>query len=180
MNTFISQNTTNLIRNIGLIALLLVSFQSEALAKKTLLEENGVHKVQIEKGAEINVHVAVTDIEQAQGLSGVKKEDFATNQAVLFYYPDDGQRQFWMPDTHFNLDIFFLDKDLKVLNVERNVPAHPGMTEPPPIARTGLYTCRYVLELRADSDLAKKIKKGTVLKWLGQKSLSEIGSKTRP
>lgn len=180
MNTFISQNTANLIRNIGLISVLVGVLCTPSFAKFTLLEKNGVHKVEIAKGAEILVQVAVSELEQAQGLSGVKSEDFSANQAVLFYYPDDGQRQFWMPDTHFNLDIFFLDKDLKVLEVDRNVKAHPGMKEPPPIARTGLYLCRYVLEMRADSDLSKKIKKGAKLKWLGQKSLSEIGSKTHP
>jgi len=113
-----------------------------------------------EKGKEIRTVLAISKKNKDQGLSGIKKNSFKKDQAMLFYYKKDGMRKFWMPNTYFNLDIFFLDSKLEVKYIERNVPHHPGFSEPPTIYRTKVYFSRHVLEMRSDSDLAKKIQPG--------------------
>ena len=87
--------------------------------------------------------------------------------------------KFWMPNTYFDLDLFFLDKNFKVLKVLRKVPAHPGLETPPPIFRAKPFFCRHVMEMRADSPLAAEIYEGTTLQWVGRPDLSEIESKIR-
>jgi uncharacterized membrane protein (UPF0127 family) len=69
-----------------------------------------------------------------------------------------------MPNTYTDLDIFFLDSNYKVLHVERKVPAHPGMAEPPAIARTPNIYATHVLELKASSALSQEIKVGETLR----------------
>ena len=84
-----------------------------------------------------------------------------------------------MPNTYFNLDIIFLDRQLKVLAIERNVPAHPGMQEPPMIYRTKNYYAHHVLEIRADSPLSQEIQVGSQIGWNAKISLSETESHIR-
>ena len=79
-----------------------------------------------------------------------------------------------MPDTYFDLDIFFLDKDYVVLHIERKVKHHPGRSEPPAIARTPPIFSRHVLELKAASELSQLIKKGDKLKLVGNLNLLQI------
>ena len=122
---------------------------------------------------QIKVHLAVTEQAQKKGLSGVKSEDFKADQGMLFCFTKEEIKVFWMPDTRFNLDIFFLSNDLTVLDIERNMPSYPGFANPEKIPRTRPIKARYVLEMRADSPLAKKITKGIKLIWSHSKDLNQ-------
>ena len=113
-------------------------------------------------GEKLDLIIAKTSKEHSQGLSGIKKDEFPKNKGMLFYYESDDFRQFWMPNTHFDLAIAFLDKNFKVLSVESHVPHHPSTKEP--IPRTGTYWCRHVLEVRSDSEFAKLLRPGITLK----------------
>ena len=135
-------------------------------------------KILLPSGLVLSTQLAITIEEQQQGLSGVASKDFKSDQAMLFVYKQTGMRSFWMRDTYFNLDIIFLNKDLKVLAIAKNLPAHPGDKEPPPIHRTSPVWARHVLEVRADSPAAREIKTGMVLKWASKISLSQIISNT--
>ena len=122
-------------------------------------------QLQLPTGENVDIEIVTSVPDQTKGLSGRKVNTFPKNRGMLFLYQKDGPRQFWMPNTYFDLDIFFLDKNYKILAVERKVKAHPGRDTPPPIARTKVHYCRHVLELRADSKISKKIKVGSTLKW---------------
>jgi len=101
--------------------------------------------------------------EVTRGLSGVSPKDFKDDQGLLFFFPELGSRSFWMPDTYFDLDIIFLDKDLKVLDIVRDVPHHPGFQEPIPRVKT--VQAWHVLEMKAGSSHAQEIKIGQKLSW---------------
>lgn len=117
-----------------------------------------------QSGKLIKAYIAKSEQQQTQGLSGVKPSEIADNEAMLFVYDSMGPRSFWMPNTFTNLDIFFLDGSYSIVHVERDVPAHPGMKEPPRIARTPVVMAKYVLELAASSSLSKEIKTGQIIK----------------
>jgi uncharacterized membrane protein (UPF0127 family) len=116
-------------------------------------------------GRQLKIDLALSVSEQRRGVSGIKDKDFANDRGILFVYWGYAQRQFWMPDTYFDLDIFFLDKDLKILEVERNVPHYPGRQNPSKIPRTKKVLSAHVLEMKSDSTLAKELKPGHTLKW---------------
>jgi hypothetical protein len=125
---------------------------------------------------EVVIHLAITPEDMTQGLSGKPEKDFPENHGMLFLYSHEGPRRFWMPDTHFDLDIYFLDRNLTVLDVEKNVPHHKGRGGPLPIYQTQVYLAMHVLEFKSSSPISKKIKKGDTFKWheSNSKSLSQI------
>lgn len=161
----------NLILNIFLLTLL-------SLASGIALGKD-VYLMKSPSGKQVELRLALTREEHTKGLSTLKPQEFSTKEGMLFVNPEMGLRRFWMPDTYFNLDIIFIDGNLKVVAIEKNVPAHPGVKEPPAIYKTNTYEAQFVLETKAGSPFSKKLKQNDVLKFTGPTSLSEIVSKTR-
>lgn len=125
-------------------------------------------------GAEvIKTTLVFTPAEMEQGLSGVKPEDFSDDQGMLFFYLTEQVMYFWMPDTYFDLDLFYLDKDLKVLDVVRKLPHYIGKANPDLIPRARGVWARFVLEMKSTSALAAKIKIGDQLEWKSSMNLHE-------
>lgn len=127
----------------------------------------------------IETRLAITLPEQEQGLSGVKPEDFKDTQAMFFYYDADGDKYFWMPDTYFDLDLFYLDKDLKVIDVVRKLPHHIGRHNQDLIPRARGVWCRHVLEMKASSPLAAQIQVGDQLQLKGALKLADLEKKIK-
>ena len=101
----------------------------------------------------------------------MQPEDFDDDQGMLFYYKEDGDRYFWMPDTYFDLDLFYLDKDLVILDIVRKLPHHKGRHNEALIPRARGVWCRHTLEMKSGSKIADKLKIGDRLTWKGQASL---------
>lgn len=152
---------------------LLISCQSES--RKSLKEVDLVTP----KGAVIRTTVAITDVDQEKGLSGVRPDDFDEDQGMLFYYLEDGEKHFWMPDTYFDLDLFYLDKDLKVLDIIRRLPYHVGRHNQDLIPRARPVWCRHTLEMKSDSKIASSIQVGDKLTWKGPVPLPEMDAKAK-
>jgi uncharacterized membrane protein (UPF0127 family) len=177
MNLFITQIPRWLIKNLLLLGIfVLASCQNDAGGDSALAHG----RLATLSGEVIKVEIARTDKEQKAGLSAKKKGYLKPNQGMLFVYNQVGFKGFWMPDTYFDLDIIYLDKDLKVVSIARKVPHHPGRNEPPAIARVKPVKCQHVLEMDASSPISQRLKVGQSLKWLEKKSLFEIGLKTHP
>lgn len=136
-------------------------------------------KIQNPHGVSVELDLALTRAQHTQGLSGLKSKDFSDSRGMLFVNESVGPRRFWMPDTYFNLDIIFLDPNLKIVGIEKNVPAHPGNLRPASIYKTGTYAAQFVLETRAGAAFGKNLKKHDQLKFIGPTSLSEITLKIR-
>lgn len=119
-------------------------------------------KFALPSGKLVEAFVADTLEKQTQGLSGVKEGELQVHQGMLFTYSKMDRKQFWMPNTYINLDIYFTDKNYHVLHVDRNVQAHPGMAEP--IPRSSIIYAQNILEIPTNSSYAQEIKKGMTLK----------------
>lgn len=137
-------------------------------------QDSGEARFELNSGEIIKLELAVSQEDQVTGLSGRADADFSKDQGMIFFNTDDRVRNFWMPDTYFDQDVFYLDKDFKVINIQRNVPHHPGWETPEDIHRMKPVFCRHVFEMRADSEIAKKIQLGDILKWKGSPSPEEI------
>jgi hypothetical protein len=135
-----------------------------------------LYRMKNHNGDTVTLDLALTQSQHAQGLSGLTSKQFSNSRGMLFVNSGMGPRKFWMPNTFFNLDIIFLDSSLKIVGIEKNVPAHPGSIEPPVIYKTNTYMAHYVLETKASSSFGKKLKIADQLKFIGTTSLSEIGS----
>lgn len=155
-------------------------FSSQSFAQKAACKTVGVAKtLKSPTGDKLKLRLAVTIPEQTQGLSGLQPNQFGDDEAMLFFYNTDSEKSFWMPDTYFDLDIYFLDKDLMVIDVERNVRHHPTRKTPPAIATTRHIFARHVLEMKASSPLSKKIKVSQKFSWEQPECRWEIESNIR-
>ncbi len=150
-----------------LLLLTLSACQSESRNSKDA--QNPLKKVELitPSGESIETTVVITPAEQEQGLSGVKPEDFQDNQGMLFFYLSEDERHFWMPDTYFDLDLFYLDKDLKIIDIVRKLPFYVGRANQDLIPRARGVWCRHTLEMKSTSAIAQKLKMGDGLKWKG-------------
>lgn len=130
-------------------------------------------------GELIETGIAYTPQEQEQGLSGVKSQDFHDNQGLLFFYLHDDEKHFWMPDTYFDLDLIYLDKDLKIVDIIRKLPYYVGRANPDLIPRARGVWSRHTLEMKAGSKISQKLKIGDSLIWKGALTLNELDTKIR-
>lgn len=128
----------------------------------------------INESESIKVRLAISEKDQIQGLSGVKPEDLADHEGMLFVYKSLGPRSFWMPNTFFDLDLIYLDQNLHVIEIYRGLKHHPGRDEPPVIPRAPTVYSWHVLELKSSSPLSKKIRQFQKLTWKPGQSLPKI------
>jgi uncharacterized membrane protein (UPF0127 family) len=129
-------------------------------------------------GENIRVSLAYTSEDQQAGVSGIKANDFEDDEAKLFFYLQDATRTFWMPNTYFDLDIIYLSKDLEIIRIVPDVPHYTGSNSSE-IPRAPAVKSRHVLEMRADSPIANKLKAGDRLEWKSPLTLQQTESKIR-
>jgi uncharacterized membrane protein (UPF0127 family) len=106
------------------------------------------HFVQIyfSDGQSVHAELAVTPEERAQGLMFRQKIEFG--QGMLFVFEREGIYSFWMKNMLIPLDLVWLDREKRVVHIERDVPP---CTENPCPTYTSKVPALYVLELKAGS-----------------------------
>jgi uncharacterized membrane protein (UPF0127 family) len=114
-------------------------------------------------GEEILVFIAKNETQQKRGLSTIKNADFTPYMGMLFPISKMRLRQFWMPETYFDLDIIFMNEDLYVLDIHRNMPHSSGSKKNAKYSKKVF--SQHVLEIKSSSPLAKKIVPGMIFKW---------------
>ena len=109
-------------------------------------------------GKRFSVELAATQSEQALGL--MFRDSMPADHGMLFIFPAEGMRSFWMRNTRIPLDIFYFDEDLKLVSVSEN--ARPCRTQ-----RCRGYPsagpAKYVLELNAGKAAELGVQAGDVL-----------------
>lgn len=68
----------------------------------------------------LDVEIADTDAERAQGLSG--RTELAENAGMLFVFDAPGFYNFWMPNMHFSIDIIWVSENRRIIGVAENAP----------------------------------------------------------
>jgi uncharacterized membrane protein (UPF0127 family) len=76
--------------------------------------------------------VVSTPEARRQGLGG--RDSMPADEGMLFVYPKDEMRNYWMKDCRFALDIAFIGRDRRILNVATLPPPSGAETEPIPFA----------------------------------------------
>ena len=67
----------------------------------------------------LKTEIALSPLEKQKGLSG--RNYMGENNAMLFVFSQPDLYPFWMKDMKFPIDIIWLDDNLKIINVEKNV-----------------------------------------------------------
>jgi len=110
------------------------------------------------KGQRFTVELAETSERQALGL--MFRDSLAADHGMLFLFPAESRRSFWMKNTRIPLDILYFDADLALVNVIAE--ARPCRS-----ARCPTYpsegVAQYVLELNAGKAAELGVRPGDVL-----------------
>jgi len=95
-------------------------------------------------GKKFSVEIADTREKQALGL--MFRDSMPADQGMLFIFPNEAPRSFWMKNTRIALDIMYFDKDLRLVSIAAD-------TQPCRVSRCPSYPskapAKYVLELNA-------------------------------
>ncbi len=102
-----------------------------------------------------DVEFARSEPEKAVGLMFRKR--LADNEGMLFMWNTSSLRQFWMKNTLINLDILFIDSDLRVVHIEEG--AKKGSSR----IISSTLPAQYVLEINAGQSQLRKITPGALL-----------------
>jgi uncharacterized membrane protein (UPF0127 family) len=95
-------------------------------------------------GGRVYVEIADEPAEWSRGLMFV--ENMPQDKGMLFVFPDDAQRSFWMKNTLIPLDMIFIDSQGIVTNVTRN--AQPCMAI---LCKSYYGKAKYVLEINGNA-----------------------------
>ena len=104
------------------------------------------------------VELAETPDKQALGL--MFREQMPDDHGMLFLFPVEGMRSFWMKNTRIPLDIFYFDEELKLVSVSENT--QPCRVQHCP-SYPSLGPAKYILELNAGKAAELGVKAGDVL-----------------
>lgn len=95
-------------------------------------------------GRHFSVEIADTPEKQALGL--MYRDEMPADHGMLFVFPDEAPRTFWMKNTRIPLDIMYFDKNLRMVGASMNTP--PCRTSRCP-SYPSIAAAMYVLELNA-------------------------------
>jgi len=76
------------------------------------------YKASGEKVKVIDIEVAATDEERAQGL--MNRPWMEETQGMLFLFEKEQRQSFWMRNTIIPLDIMFVSSDMRIVNIAKN------------------------------------------------------------
>lgn len=71
-----------------------------------------------QKKIAVDLEVADTEYERMLGL--MYRKSMEENQAMLFIFPDEEIRSFWMMNTYISLDMVFVDANKRIVTIHRN------------------------------------------------------------
>ncbi len=102
------------------------------------------------------VEIADDDEERARGL--MYREKLAKNQGMLFVFPKEEPRAFWMKNTLIPLDMIFLDGQQTIVSIQKQ--AKPCGKQPVCPLYESRKPAKYVLEINGGVATKLKLKEG--------------------
>jgi len=110
--------------------------------------------------ADLILATATTEAERERGLMDVRSLPAFTG--LIFVWPSDADRTFWMKDTLIPLDMIFVDGTGKIVLVAPDVPASTPTTPDDQVARRGARGT-FVIELAAGAAEKAGLRSGVKL-----------------
>lgn len=110
-------------------------------------------KIFLPNETSITAELAITEAERQRGL--MFREALLPDQGMLLVFEEEDIYYIWMKNMKFSIDILWLDKEKRIVHIEKKVP--PCKKEPCP-SYYSKSPSMYVLELRAGSAEENKLK----------------------
>ena len=120
----------------------------------------GKNEVLLPDGTAVRVELAQTQEETELGL--MYRETLGENEGMLFIFPEDDFRLFWMKNTLIDLDMIFIDSTGEIINIADKVP-HSYIDAPQDEIATAGGFGKYVLEVNAGFAIKHNLHQGDKL-----------------
>lgn len=107
--------------------------------------------------AAIDIEIADDNAERRIGL--MFRESMKENQGMLFIFPDEAIRSFWMRNTYMSLDMIFVNRNDEIVTIQKNTV---------PLTENSYFSTRpavYVIEVNAGFADRHGIKVGGRISW---------------
>ena len=117
---------------------------------------NNISKVCIKENC-FSVELAISNEEKQRGL--MFKESLDKDKGMLFIYNEESKQSFWMKDTLIPLDIIWIDKYSKIVNIATVEPCKKDPCEIYSPDENALY----ILEINAGLTNEDDIKEGDIV-----------------
>lgn len=111
----------------------------------------------------LNVELAQTPTQQAYGL--MNRTKMPANSGMLFVFDQERVLQFWMKNTLIDLDIAYIDKNKKIIDIQ-TMKAVTSMLQTNPPTYPSKLPAQYALEMNSGWFKKNKIKEGAELQIL--------------
>ena len=79
--------------------------------------------INVNKNIPQKLSLDIADNEQKRSYGLMNRKDIKPNSGMLFFWKDSQIRNFWMKNTYFNLDLFFLNKQGEIIEIYKNAKA---------------------------------------------------------
>ena len=112
--------------------------------------------VELPSGKQILAQVADSPEKQIVGLFFAK--ELPPDSAMLFIYDDEDSHRIWTKNSHFPLDILWMDRDRRILHLEESVP--PCAEDPCPAYGPMEPEALYVMQAAAGFAKANQLEPG--------------------
>jgi uncharacterized membrane protein (UPF0127 family) len=91
--------------------------------------------------ASIKIEVADDNAKREQGM--MYRKSMAANEGMLFIFPDERRRSFWMKNCHVSLDIIFVNSNKEIVHIAENCEPYSLKSIP------SFEYAQYVVEVKA-------------------------------
>lgn len=105
----------------------------------------------------VDLELATTPKQIEQGL--MHRTSLAPNTGMLFVFPDEQERAFWMRNTLTSLDMIFVTSTGRITNIHSSVPPHSEEL------RRSIAPTQYVVELPSGTAKKQGIQAGDIFQW---------------
>lgn len=110
-----------------------------------------------ESRTSLEAEVAQTSQDRKKGL--MYKENLPIDEGMLFVFPSEKERGFWMKNTLIPLDMIFVDAEGRIINIEEAVPEPNTSDRNLETYRSG-EPAKYVIETNSSFTERKNVEEG--------------------
>ena len=112
---------------------------------KTDIQEQDITEVTLPNGKTIRAETMLQPIDQMRGM--MFRDSLAKDRGMLFVHAAEGNYPYWMYQVRIPLDIIWMDRQLRIVEISANTPPCPSTAAHECPNFGGHEKARYVLEL---------------------------------